>query len=590
MAAEENRSKGLPLWSGVLVLLAAIFAYPYVWQTKSSGGDVFPEVKIRQGTIVGRMIDDGFPKPLEGFMGIPYAIPPIGKRRFLPAEPVPSSNGTQRAFYMGPRCPGKQLVPFLEDHILGPDYESEDCLSINIWRPEGHTPAKGKLPVAMLIPGGAFNRGAARMHNTHSMLAHSEEPFIAVSMNYRIGVFGGLNTELTAKEGVLNLGLKDMYVALEWIQENIEAFGGDKDDVTIMGLSAAAHGIGHLIMDINQLKKLYHKAIMDSGAHTARAVHPPNAELNTQHFREFLDLTPCASFKDLLDPKILTCLRDLPFETVDAAGKDVFARSDASIRWAWQPVIDGNIISRRPLDAWKSGKFNRVPILTGSTHNEGAYYVPRGADKPEDFIGFFKTLLPHLTAEEAAELEALYPDPATDPSSPYLETRSIPGIGSQYRRLEAAYGQYAYTCPVRQTAIWATSHSAEDRGVYLYHWALNKTAIFGANHGDQMRYQTYNKEVREISPAQDEVAGKLHAYCTSFITRGGDPNALRGKFSGRPEWKSWKGGEGLTMLFGEGNDERAGGTSAGVAAQLVDYRWGREQCDFWWKVSSKWED
>lgn len=75
------------------------------------------------------------------------------------------------------------------------------------------------------------------------MLAFSEEPYIAVSMQYRIGVFGGLNTELTAKEGLLNLGLKDMYVALEWVQENIEAFGGDPNDVTIMGLSAAAHGV-----------------------------------------------------------------------------------------------------------------------------------------------------------------------------------------------------------------------------------------------------------------------------------------------------------------------------------------------------------
>lgn len=127
--------------------------------------------------------------------------------------------------------------------MLGPDTESEDCLTINIWRPSGDRYTNMKLPVAVLIPGGAFNRGAARMHNTHSMLAHSPEPFIGVSMQYRIGVFGGLNTELTAKEGLLNLGLKDMYVALEWVQDNIAAFGGDPDDVTIMGLSAAAHGV-----------------------------------------------------------------------------------------------------------------------------------------------------------------------------------------------------------------------------------------------------------------------------------------------------------------------------------------------------------
>lgn len=141
------------------------------------------------------------------------------------------------------RCPGIQLIPLPKDPVLGPDYESEDCLTINVWRKQGRTNAQEKLPVAVVMPGGAFNRGAARMHSTHSMLAFSEEPFIAVSMQYRIGVFGGLNNELTESEGMLNLGLRDMYAALEWIQENIEAFGGDPNDVTIMGLSAAAHGV-----------------------------------------------------------------------------------------------------------------------------------------------------------------------------------------------------------------------------------------------------------------------------------------------------------------------------------------------------------
>lgn len=112
-----------------------------------------------------------------------------------------------------------------------------------MYRPKGHTAAAKKLPVAVMIPGGAFNRGAARMHNTPSMLAWSEEPWIGVSMQYRIGVAGGMNSALTKKEGLLNLGLKDMYVALEWVQKNIAAFGGDPDDVTIMGLSAAAHGV-----------------------------------------------------------------------------------------------------------------------------------------------------------------------------------------------------------------------------------------------------------------------------------------------------------------------------------------------------------
>jgi acetylcholinesterase len=105
-----------------------------------------------------------------------------------------------------------------------------------------------------------------------------------------------------------------------------------------------------------------------------------------------------------------------------------------------------------------------------------------------------------------------------------------------------------------------------------------------------MRYQTYNPEVRSISPAQDEVAGKFHVYCTSLIIYG-DPNENKtSKFADRPEWTKFSKGEGLTMVLGEGNDERAGGTSIGVAAQLQDYRWAEKECDFWWRMSVKWED
>lgn len=95
----------------------------------------------------------------------------------------------------------------------------------------------------MIISGGAFNRGGQRMQNTASMAAWSAEPWIGISMQYRIGVFGGLNTELTEKEGLLNSGLRDIYVVLEWVQDDIATFGGDPANVTIMGLSAAAHAV-----------------------------------------------------------------------------------------------------------------------------------------------------------------------------------------------------------------------------------------------------------------------------------------------------------------------------------------------------------
>ena len=93
------------------------------------------------------------------------------------------------------------------------------------------------------IHGGAFNRGSSSMHNTASMVAWSEQPFIAVSFNYRIGSLGFLPSKLTAKEGALNLGLRDQVLLFESVCENIAAFGGNKDDVTLVGRSAGAHSV-----------------------------------------------------------------------------------------------------------------------------------------------------------------------------------------------------------------------------------------------------------------------------------------------------------------------------------------------------------
>ncbi|KAH8430894.1 uncharacterized protein LDX57_008558 [Aspergillus melleus] len=162
-----------------------------------------PEVVLLQGTIRGTSVDDGaFPEPIEGFCNIPYALPPLGPLRIV--------------YFRA------QLVTLPD----GPDLESEDCLTINVFRPKGHTDGDAKLPVAVLVPGGAFNRGAARIHNTASMLAWSAEPFVGVSFNYRIGTPGFLNVPLTAREDLLNLGLKDHILAFEWVRDNVARFGG----------------------------------------------------------------------------------------------------------------------------------------------------------------------------------------------------------------------------------------------------------------------------------------------------------------------------------------------------------------------------
>lgn len=196
-----------------------------------------PSVTLRQGHVIGTSREETTPHPVDAFLGVPYALPPIGERRFKPAEKVNASTDTIDASKYGPAAPGKPLL------ANGPKLEqSEDCLTANIFRPAGTTEAD-KLPVAIYVHGGAFNRGAASMHNTASMVAWSESPFIGVSFGYRIGALGFLPSTLSKKEGLLNLGLRDQVLLFEWVQENIGKFGGDAGNVTLFGLSAGAHSV-----------------------------------------------------------------------------------------------------------------------------------------------------------------------------------------------------------------------------------------------------------------------------------------------------------------------------------------------------------
>lgn len=198
-----------------------------------------PRVALPQGTLVGVAQHGDYPQPVEAFLGVPYALPPTGDRRFRPPVRVPPAASPDVEIdcsRFGPRAPARQFL------VIGPELaESEDCLTANVFRPAGA--ASSGLPVALYIHGGAFNRGNAAMHDTASMVGWSAAPFVAVSFGYRIGALGFLPSRLSAQEGALNLGLKDQMLMMEWVQENIHHFGGDKNNVTLVGLSAGAHSV-----------------------------------------------------------------------------------------------------------------------------------------------------------------------------------------------------------------------------------------------------------------------------------------------------------------------------------------------------------
>lgn len=236
-----SKSPSIPL-AGSLLQLPQISHIPH-WKINtlihlhhrdSQNMTESPSVTLSQGKTIGVQLTD-CPQPIDAFLGIPYAKPPIGDLRFRPAQKLPSSKDPIDASKYGPAAPGKALLPG------GVTEQSEECLTVNIFRPSNA--ASDKLPVAIYVHGGAYNRGSAAMHKTGSMVAWSHEPFIAVSFGYRIGALGFLPSSLSQKEGVLNLGLKDQLFLFQWVQDNIEAFGGDRGCVTLFGLSAGAHSV-----------------------------------------------------------------------------------------------------------------------------------------------------------------------------------------------------------------------------------------------------------------------------------------------------------------------------------------------------------
>ncbi|KAJ5925923.1 hypothetical protein N7454_007433 [Penicillium verhagenii] len=529
-----------------------------------------PTVTLPQGQFVGTRQEETTPQPVDAFLGIPYALPPTGERRFKPAEKVYNSTNTFDASKFGPAAPGKALI------TSGPKLDqSEDCLTANIFRPAGTTESD-KLPVAIYIHGGAFNRGAASMHNTASMVAWSEAPFIGVSFGYRVGALGFLPSTLSKKEGILNLGLRDQVHLFQWVHENIGKFGGDAGNITLFGLSAGGHSIGHHILNHSQQSPpLFHRAIIESGSPTSRAVRPYNATVHESQFQDFLKEVGCPS--NMPESEIFPFLRSLPSSIITDAQTKVFDKYNPSLRWAFQPVTDDDLISRKPLDAWNSGLWNKVPIMTGYNSNEGTFYVDKKMSNPAQFRDFWKNLLPELSSTDLDKIDHLYPDPTSDSSSPYKETRTGYGLGPQYKRIEAAYGHYAYVAPVRQTAQLASSQGSP---VFLYNWALPRTVVGRANHGDNMFYETYNSAITGLSESQKELSGTLHAYVTSFITTG-DPNAISGRYSHRPDWKPYEPSDAQVLVFGEGNQELIGGPTA-LAAKFVKDDWAKEQTEFWW--------
>ncbi len=200
------------------------------------------QIKTDKGKVRGTFTAD---RKVRAFKGIPYAAPPVGPLRWQPPQPAPKWKGVRDATEFGSHCMQAVIYPDMVFHDPGP---SEDCLTLNVWTPANAK--KGSLPVMVWIYGGGFLAGGtSEARQDGQFLAHRN--VVIVSMNYRLGIFGFfVHPELTAESphhASGNYGLMDQNAAIDWVQKNIAAFGGDPNNITIFGESAGSFAVSALM-------------------------------------------------------------------------------------------------------------------------------------------------------------------------------------------------------------------------------------------------------------------------------------------------------------------------------------------------------
>ncbi len=310
------------------------------------------------------------------FKGISYAAPPFGQNRLRPPARPGSWAGVRDATAYGPTVP-KPPYPEPYDRLLPePVIPGDDCLNLSVWTPD---PGGAGLPVMVWIHGGAFVNGSGAVAQ-YAGDRFARDGVVCVTINYRLGCEGFLFLD----DAVPNRGLLDQIAALEWVQENIAAFGGDPGHVTIFGESAGAMSVTALL-SMPAAAGLFRRAIPQSGAgHHALPVE--TARVVSAEMARRLGAAPALE-------DFAAVPADRLVATQQALSADIVLNRDPA-RWrevsangmAFEPVVDGQILPARPIDGIAAGHGRGVDVLVGTNRDEHALFlVPTGvADATDD--------------------------------------------------------------------------------------------------------------------------------------------------------------------------------------------------------------
>jgi para-nitrobenzyl esterase len=450
------------------------------------------QVKVTGGVIQGVVNDD-----LAIFKGIPFAAPPVGELRWKAPQPVNNWDGVLLT---------KEYAPSPIQLGEPPSGKSEDCLYLNIW-----TPAKSpkeKLPVLVWIYGGGFSFGstAEPVHNGEHL---ARKGVVLVSLAYRVGQLGFLaHPELSAESdhGVSgNYGLLDQIAGLKWIQENITAFGGDPENVTIFGESAG--GISVSMLCASPLAKgLFHKAISQSGGSfgpTRPTTYPGENMKLIEHAEKEGVL-----YAEKLNITSISALREIPSEDLPMG---------MGMGGAW-PIVDGYVIPDDQFKLYEAGKYNDVPLLLGYNSDEGLSFSP--GRNPDEY----KENVERRFGPYANELMEVYPVGELD----------VPRSARNLLR-DAAFGWHTWS--------WARLQNQTGKSpifFYIFDQHMDfpedsPQADYGSPHGVDVAYVFQNLDPNDArkNSSDFETMKTMGAYWTNFA-KNGNPNG-----DGLPEWPAF---------------------------------------------------
>ncbi|RFU24779.1 hypothetical protein B7463_g11560, partial [Scytalidium lignicola] len=429
-----------------------VVAIPFIYYFLFFGQAVFAAPAAQPIAIAKNGTYEGFHIPSfsqEAFYGIPFAAPPVGPLRLRhPVSYNQSWTGTRNATVRSTSCPGYD--GFSDGLTL-----SEDCLTLDIVRP-ANTTADSKLPVFVWIYGGGFKGGGIQdpRYNTSFIVRNSmdiNKPIIAVTINYRLMGFGFLGSREVLAAGVGNIGLFDQRLALRWVSENIQAFGGDPTKVTIAGESAGGSSVGyHMIAFDGKHDGLFRAVIVQSGSLVGAALNN-ESQLAAVYQPWYDNITAAVGCNNVTDS--LECLRTILYPKL----------YNAMLGKQFKPLIDGTFISRLPSQSLAAGLIADVAIIMGSNTDEGtaSFFGPRGKlNTTSDVQKYVASLGVGLDNTTVNKVLDLYPD---DPAlgCPF-ETggETFASQGAQYKRGAALTADWAIHAGRRFIANWKVNNSA----------------------------------------------------------------------------------------------------------------------------------